>query len=194
MKQKNHKTRRIFDHNTTYWSPSVHLAFKTSSPGHASACTSSVNRRRACCKVWMAKKFPVGDGQIVQLRTTNAKSGWGKNRSAVIHEHRKPIGHHTSKILEGKRIHSGSLHIRSVLLQRFHFDPFCFFVRCSSEAVRKAVRDITKTSGKRATTWCMNFGISDAPVKLDATFAYHSFNISYYHPGFHKMSNYRLLK
>ena len=70
----------------------------------------------------------------------------------------------------------------------------CFFVRCSSEAVRKAVRDITKTSGKRATTWCMNFGISDAPVKLDATFAYHSFNISYYHPGFHKMSNYRLLK
>ena len=68
-----------------------------------------------------------------------------------------------SKILEGKRIHSGSLHIRSVLLQRFHFDPFCFFVRCSSEAVRKAVRDITKTSGKRATTWCMNFGISDDP-------------------------------
>lgn len=133
----------------------------------------------------------------MQLSTTNAKSGWGKNRSAVIHEHRKPIGHHTSKILEGKRIHSGhsgSLHIRPVLLQRFHFDPFCFFVRCSSEAVRKAVRDITKTSGKRATTWCMNFGISDAPVKLDATFAYHSFNISYYHPGFHKISNYRLLK
>ena len=50
----------------------------------------------------MTKKFPVGDGQIVQLRTTNAKSGWGKNRSAVCTNTENPLGTTLAKFWKAK--------------------------------------------------------------------------------------------